>query len=117
MREDGVEFARTLRGLYVRNDTLKRKPDPTMVGQALTDPSDLPLGFVFHEDVSVVDGSGQPIGNADKFARFQVLEELERDGITYVRTEHGLIAREHVRIARAIERCGQVGGRDRRGAL
>ncbi|HJK98532.1 MAG TPA: L,D-transpeptidase [Polyangiaceae bacterium LLY-WYZ-14_1] len=113
---DGVAYYRTVRGRYVRAEDVELVPPPSMVGVPLDEgAAGLPLAFVWRapDDDEAPGAKGaplyridgeerEPVGHADKHARFRVVEETE-DG--FVVGPDGLaVRRDHVRIVRAIDR-------------
>jgi lipoprotein-anchoring transpeptidase ErfK/SrfK len=111
---DGTEYYRTVRGHYARVEDLKHVDPPQMRGAPLTDLR-LPLAFVYGADeapVYRITGAGRGrvrAGTAKKHARTEVLGEVELEGARHWQTRGGLaLPSEHVRVARAIERPGDV---------
>lgn len=106
--ESGEEaFVRTVRGRYVPKSALEPQVTPGLIGQHITSAEQLPLAIVHSEARSVLtrDGSElRPTGVAEKYGRFKVLGEQSFDGAEYVKSAHGFIKRDEVRIARAIPR-------------
>lgn len=100
----GGEWQRTVRGHYVNRENLEDLPMPTMVGVELGPERGLPMAFVFGEERPLyrVDGSElTEAGVAEKYARFEVADEVTLDGRDLVVRADGLaVEREHVRVAR-----------------
>lgn len=104
-------MSRTVRGFYVRERDLEHKPAATMQGETLSGEDALPLAFVIDEGAALVDfESGAPRGTAERFARFAVAKERDRDdGSRWVVASDGFaIAAQSVRVARALPRPVEV---------
>ena len=103
----GGEWQRTVRGHYVHRDALEDLTMPTMVGARLGAERTLPMAFVFGEErplYRIEDGELAEVGVAEKYARFEVAEEVTIDGRTFVVRADGLaLARDAVRVARRSE--------------
>lgn len=108
-------MSRTVRGFYVRDRDLEPKPAPTMHGELLAGADALPLAFVLDDEAPVIDpDTGHPRGTAERFARFPVAAERERDGQRLVVASEGhAMAAEHVRVARVRTRPDEVGATDK----
>ncbi len=106
---------RTVRGFYIRDEDIEKRPMPAMHGQPLSGPPSLPLAFVHVDEASLLDpDNGDAKGTAAKFARFAVERVHERDGAMQVVARDGFaVAAEQVRVARAIERPAEVGTTDK----
>jgi hypothetical protein len=108
-RDDGVGFVRDVRGRWIDRSRLAFCPVPRMHGEPVETADALPLAFVHVDAATIFDeDGGDTVGTAFRFARFRVRRELVRDGRAFVATTHGLVAREDVRIARAVARPERV---------
>lgn len=111
-------YWRTVWGHYVREEDVELQPMPVMSGEILGHRADgsqglkLPLAFVFGEDRPLYQVEGEsiePIGTAAKYARFEVVEEVEIDGKAYVVDDEGrALERDAVRVARVSDAPSDV---------
>ncbi len=103
----GGEWQRTVRGHYVNREALEDLSMPTMVGAELGEERTLPMAFVFGEErplFQIEDGEVVEAGVAEKYARFEVADEVIIDGRAFVVRADGLaVEREQVRVARRTE--------------
>jgi len=113
----GRKFFRTIRGRYVRAQDVVEEADPVMVGAHLNGKLRLPLAFVYHDDGATVlrlDGDEvREVGRAEDHARFPVAEQARWGNTRVVIAPTGYaVARNHVRLARAIPRPAGISPTD-----
>ncbi|MEM7136528.1 MAG: L,D-transpeptidase [Myxococcota bacterium] len=110
--EDGKVFYRTVRNRYVWAEDLElRNPEIVRGEQLGKDGWALPLAFVYEEDRPLLEDKGstlEPAGTAEKHARFVVTDEFKKGDVGYVRGRDGIVRRDQVRVARAVERPSTV---------
>lgn len=109
---DGVEFYRTVRNRYVRVSDMELKYPEVVRGEELGKRGwKLPLAFVYGENRPVLrrhDGTLEPLGIAEKHARFVVTDEFREGDAAYVEGRDGIVRRDGVRVAKALARPKDV---------
>ncbi|MEM8610052.1 MAG: L,D-transpeptidase [Myxococcota bacterium] len=110
--EDGAVFYRTVRNRYVRESDLELRNPEVVRGEQLGKGGwTLPLAFVYEEDrplLSQEQGNLAEGGTAQKHGRFVITDELENGGVDYVGGKDGFVRRDHVRVARKVDRPSSV---------
>ena len=112
-----VPMLRLVDGTYVPESSVTRRVEPpTATGQPIHEAS-LPIAFVVEADAPVYaleDDGTQPIGRAERYARFAVAEEIEHQGTQYVVADSGeTLERDDVRVAVTIDRPRNVDADER----
>lgn len=110
--EDGAVFYRTVRNRYVRESDLELRNPEAVRGEQLGKGGwGLPIAFVYGEDRPLLQRKGAVLsktGTAERHARFVVTDEFDDQGKKYVAGKGGAVARDHVRVARPVERPSKV---------